>query len=148
MYAMQKFVEDITGVSAMKPLVVPDTDPLMALMAFYDLVGPGPNVNVKWTNHGYKHFAQKNLSWKDVVKSTKNGGAAKYLHGTNVEALERFVWANGTPVNSSKDWKVYKFDHVVGASDGKETKYMRVEYSGGTIHGHPITEAEYKKHTK
>ncbi len=37
---------------------------------------------------------------------------------------------------------------VIGTSEGVETKYVRVEYSGGTIHGHPITEAEYKNLTK
>lgn len=41
-----------------------------------------------------------------------------------------------------------KFNDVIGASVGKETKYIRVEESGGTIHGHPITEDEYKKLTK
>ncbi|MBD2871222.1 RHS repeat domain-containing protein [Paenibacillus arenilitoris] len=148
MYEMQMFMEDITGVSSMKALVDPNTTPLIALMSLYDLVGPGPNANVKWTNHGYKHFAQKNLSWKAVIKSTKNGGPARYLHGTDIEAVERFVWANGTPVTNGKDWKVFKFDQVVGASDGKETQYIRVEHSGGTIHGHPITVAEYKKLTK
>lgn len=43
-----------------------------------------------WTPHGYKHFANKNMSWNDVVKSTKSG-PAKYLPGTDVEALERSV---------------------------------------------------------
>ena len=98
----------------------------------------------EWTNHGFKHFAPKNMSWKNVVKSTKSG-PAKYLKGAEIEALERMVWKNGTDVTNGKTWKVMEFDEVIGASLGKETKYMRVEFSSGTIHGHPITKSEYNK---
>jgi hypothetical protein len=38
-----------------------------------------------------------------------------------------------------------EFESVVGASDGGESRWIRVEESGGTIHGHPITELEYNK---
>ncbi|GAK40673.1 polymorphic toxin-type HINT domain-containing protein [Paenibacillus urinalis] len=102
------------------------------------------NSNCEWTAHGYKHFASKNMTWKDTVISTKSG-PAKYVLGTDVEALERNVWENGTQVTNGKTWKVMKFDKVIGASEGVETQYVRVEYSGGTIHGHPITQAEYNK---
>lgn len=102
---------------------------------------------VQWTNHGFKHFPSKNTSWSSVVKSTKNG-PAKYKHNTNVEALERGVWATGQPVNNGKSWKVERFSEVIGASNGVETNYVRVEYSAGTIHGHPITKAEYIRLTK
>jgi len=98
--------------------------------------------NIKWTNHGYKHFASPKLSWKEVVSSTKSG-PAKYLPGTDVEALERIVWETGTPVTNGKSWKVMKFENVIGASGGAGTQYIRVEMSSGTIHGHPITAAEY-----
>ncbi len=40
-----------------------------------------------------------------------------------------------------------KFDDVSGASGGAESKDIRVEMSGGTVHGHPITESEYIKLT-
>gem|GEM_PF-5835799 len=104
----------------------------------------GASDAVEWTNQGYKHFPQKNISWKDIIKSTKNG-PAKYNPGTEIEALERMVWEKGTTVTNGKTWRVMGFDDVIGASAGAETKYMRVEMSGGTIHGHPITKAEYKK---
>lgn len=104
----------------------------------------GLNEAIKWTNHGYKHFPQKNMSWKDIIKSTKNG-PAKYKPGIDIEALERMVWEKGTPVTNGKIRKYMEFDDIIGASAGAETKYMRVEMSGGTIHGHPITESEYKK---
>lgn len=99
--------------------------------------------NLVWTSHGYKHFAPKNVPWKEVVKSTKRG-PAKYLPGTDVESLERMVWEKGTLVNNARGWKVMEFDEIIGASGGKETRYVRVEMSSGTIHGHPITEEEYR----
>lgn len=103
--------------------------------------------NVNWTEHGYKHFPQKNMSWKGMVKSTKYGDA-RYKIGTDIEALERMVWEKGIPVTNGKTWKVMKFDNVVGATSGVETTYMRVEMSSGTIHGLPITKAEYLRLTK
>jgi hypothetical protein len=41
-----------------------------------------------------------------------------------------------------------KFDHVIGAYNGVETKYMVVKLSVGEIHGHPISEALYKQYLK
>lgn len=38
-----------------------------------------------------------------------------------------------------------KYEEVIGASEGKETVYIRIERTAGTIHGHPISEAEYKR---
>lgn len=58
------------------------------------------------------------------------------------------AWENGTDVTNGKTWKVMEFDEVIGATSGKETMYVRVEYSGGTIHGHPITLEEFNKQLK
>ena len=44
-----------------------------------------------------------------------------------------------------KNWKVKAYDRIIGATNGKETRYVRIENSVGTIHGHPITESEYLK---
>lgn len=101
-------------------------------------------ITVEWTNHGYKHFPQKNMTWGEIVKSTKNG-PAKYKNGIEIEPIERQIWAEGIPVTNGKPWKVQEFDYTIGASNGKETSYMRVEESAGVIHGHPITKEEYKK---
>ena len=87
------------------------------------------------------------MSWKDIIKSTKNG-PAKYNLGTDIEVLERMVWEKGTPVTNGKTWKVMEFDDVIGAIGGAKTNYMIVEMSGGTIHGYPITKSEYLKLTK
>ncbi|MFA6066010.1 MAG: hypothetical protein WC707_02395 [Candidatus Babeliaceae bacterium] len=102
---------------------------------------------IQWTNHKHKHSPQKNLNWKEIVQYTKYGDA-KYKHEVNIEATERFAWEKGVTVNNGKTWKVMKFDHTIGAKNGIETPYMRVEISANTIHGHPITPAEYKDLTK
>ncbi|NRB22058.1 hypothetical protein HRU45_04975 [Candidatus Dependentiae bacterium] len=97
-----------------------------------------------WTPHGYKHSSSKNLKWKDVIKQTKNG-PAKYHHNIDIEKLERMVWQKGTKINNGKPWKVMKLDYLVGAKNGIETQFVRVEMSANTIHGHPITKSEYLK---
>lgn len=94
-----------------------------------------------WTNHGFKHFPSKNLQWKDIVASTKNG-AAKYHPSIEIEKLERLAWEKGIVC---KNGKVMKFDYIVGATNGIETNFVRIKYSANTIHGHPITAAEYAK---
>jgi hypothetical protein len=78
---------------------------------------------------------------------TKNG-PAKYIPGTDIESLERMVWHNGSPVTNGRTWKVMEFDKVIGASEGIESKWIRVEMSANTIHGHPISLNEFKKLTK
>ncbi|MBD2788135.1 RHS domain-containing protein, partial [Xenorhabdus sp. DI] len=104
-------------------------------------------LNPDWTNHGFKHFPQKNMSWKDIVKSTKSG-PAKYTPEINIEALERSVYKTGQPVTNGKPWKVQDMGEIIGASEGKPSQWIRVEYSGGTIHGHPISLNEFRKLTK
>ncbi|MDC9598588.1 RHS repeat-associated core domain-containing protein [Xenorhabdus anantnagensis] len=109
---------------------------------------PCPTVDEpNWTNHGFKHFPQKNMSWKDIVKSTKSG-PAKYTPEINIEALERSVYKTGQPVTNGKPWKVQDMGEIIGASEGKPSQWIRVEYSGGTIHGHPISLNEFRKLTK
>jgi RHS repeat-associated protein len=102
---------------------------------------------VGWTSHGGKHIASKKAPWKTVVETTKNG-PAKYIPGTDIESLERMVWHNGSPVTNGRTWKVMEFDRVIGASEGIESKWIRVEMSANTIHGHPISLNEFKKLTK
>lgn len=84
------------------------------------------------------------MNWGDVVKSTQSG-PAKYKYGVDIEKIERFVWREGNSVINGKSWKVFECDNIVGASSGVETKFMRVEMSANTIHGHPILYSEYKK---
>ncbi|WP_235319648.1 RHS repeat-associated core domain-containing protein [Pectobacterium fontis] len=100
-----------------------------------------------WTPHGYKHVAPKNSTWKDIIKSTKSG-PAKYKPGTDIEALERSVYRNGQSVTNGKPWKVQDLGSEIGASEGKVSQWIRVEESGGTIHGHPISLSEFLRLTK
>ena len=102
---------------------------------------------VTWTAHGNKHVANGRVPWQKVVESTKNG-PAKYLPNTAIEALERMVSRLGNPVTNGKTWKVMEFPNEIGASGGKSSRWVRVEESAGTIHGHPITFAEFTKLTK
>ena len=84
---------------------------------------------------------------KKIIESTKNG-PAKYLPKINIEKLERLIWETGSSVTNKKPWKVKEFSKTIGASGGKESRWMRVEFSGNTIHGHPITKTEFKKLTR
>lgn len=98
----------------------------------------------EWSSYNNKHKASSNVSWKDTVNSTKSG-PAKYKPDVNIKDIEIKVWNEGTQVTNGKTWKVMKFNENIGACSGKETPYVRVEMSGNTIHGHPITPAEYFK---
>jgi RHS repeat-associated protein len=102
---------------------------------------------VKWTSHGGKHVAPSNVPWSKIVKKTRQG-PAKYLPGSNIETLERRVWAEGAQVTTGKPWKVMEFTEEIGASGGKPSRWVRVEESAGTIHGHPITESEFRQLTR
>jgi len=90
-----------------------------------------------------KHLAPKNVPWEKILEGTVNG-SAKSLPGTKVEVIERMVWEKGIEVQG-KTWKVMEFHHEVGASGGKSNRWIRVEESAGTMHGHPITEIEYNR---
>ncbi|WP_165073864.1 RHS repeat-associated core domain-containing protein [Paludisphaera rhizosphaerae] len=100
-----------------------------------------------WTNYNGKHVASGKLDWKTIVKGTKNG-PAKYKPGTDIEQLERMVHSQGIPATNGKPWRVMEFPDEIGASAGKPSRWVRVEESGGTIHGHPITAEEFQKLTK
>ena len=48
-------------------------------------------------------------------------------------------------MTNGKNWKVQRYDDIIGATNGKETQFGRIENSANTIHGHPISESEYFK---
>lgn len=102
---------------------------------------------LEWTNHRFKHVPPKNLSWKEVIKATKNSDAL-YKPGINIKELELYAWQHGTQTTRGKNWKVFKAAEIIGANEGKETVFMRVECSANTVHGHPILEAEYWEYLK
>ena len=97
-----------------------------------------------WTPHRYKHFASTTRPWAEIVRSTASG-PAKYLPNLDVESLERTVWNQGIPTTNGRTWKVMAFREVIGASAGSESRWVRVEKSVTTIHGHPITQQAYER---
>jgi hypothetical protein len=108
--------------------------------------------DVQWSNHGNKHVPAPNLSWQKIIESTGHQGKAKYKPGVNIKALEMTAWSTGTKINAGAGknsvWKVFKAPDIIGANDGKETEYMRVECSQGVIHGHPISKTTHDSYIK
>ncbi len=110
--------------------------------------GGGDVTKVEWAAYKSKHKPKKGMPWKKVVRSTETG-VAKYKPEINIKDIELHAWYNGTPVTTpGKNFKVFKSDSIIGAKWGKETCFMRVECSANTIHGHPISEAEYLKYLR
>ena len=105
--------------------------------------------------HKGKHIKFRHTGdWETVRENTIGTGdrhAAQYKPHIHNQKLEIKAWKEGTPVISgnSTQYKVYLHDEIVGASDGKDTKYLRVEM-GSTpqkpIHGHPITAERAKNY--
>ena len=105
---------------------------------------PDAPEQVKWKDYS-KHKPERNKPWEEIVEGTKNGGEAKYHPDIDIEKLEKEVWTNGIEVSSNNNTriKIQRINHVVGASNGKETNFIQVKYSNGEIHGQPITEQEF-----
>ncbi|WP_455830519.1 RHS repeat-associated core domain-containing protein [Pseudomonas fluorescens] len=103
--------------------------------------------DVEWTAHGYKHSPSKKMPWKDILATTKSG-PAKYKPGIDIENLEREAYKNGRTTTNGKPWKVMEYPESIGASDGVPSRWIRIELSAGTIHGHPISEQEFRRLTK
>jgi hypothetical protein len=99
----------------------------------------------QWTNYRHKHAVSSAVPWKKVVKSTSHGHA-KYKPSMNIKSLEKTAWEKGITVNrDNRNWKIMKYDYVIGAKSGQETACIKVKMSGNTLHGHPITLDEYNK---
>ncbi len=98
--------------------------------------------DIIWTSHGYKHFPPKWATLKDLVKISQSW-PAKYINWIDVKNFEIDAWNTWQKVTNWKDWKVKKYDNFIGASDWKESKWIRIENSAWTIHWHPISENEY-----
>lgn len=81
-------------------------------------------------------------------KNTNDG--EKELRQKLTILKEKYLFKNWHTilVSNGKPWKVIDMGKTIGANDGKETRFMRVELSANTIHGHPISEDAFKKLTK
>lgn len=99
--------------------------------------------------YGFKHIAKKGIPWEKVIESTKNG-PAKFANDVDYTELTKKAWDEGAEVTNGKPWKVFKSEEIIGATKGKETKYMRVELteSTGELHSSPIDLEQFNKLTK
>ena len=111
----------------------------------------------QWSDHGEKHFPELSVSWDRVVKGTGEGKQiAKYhsrLSKQQIQSMELKAITNNqreipqTKPNTRAFWdKVSDEEFPIGASSGRETAYIYVEYnSSGPVHGRPITEAQLRQ---
>jgi hypothetical protein len=96
------------------------------------------------SDHKFKHnSSRKNkLSEKETKKLSISTGEAQYLATIDNKALEKEVLLSKDGFYRSKGnnfFKYIKLDKVIGY-DGKEaTQWMRVEWTSGTVHGHPMS---------
>lgn len=97
----------------------------------------------------HKHHALPKESWADVIASTKGRDAdSRYRIGRNeVEQIEmETISGSGNEILPRKGtyerhfWR--RLDRDIGACKGRRTKYIYVIYhfSGGAVHGYPVTE--------
>ena len=87
------------------------------------------------------------MTWKETIQSTKSG-PAKYKQGIDIETMERDAYKTGAPATNGKLWKIKAYESEIGASEGKPSRWLRIELSARTIHGYPISENEFRKLTK
>ena len=102
----------------------------------------------KSVTHKHKHYPPKGVPWKDVIKTTGNGGSAKFKPEVNISEIDIDAWENGQVTEKHSTWKVKQYDHVIGAYAGKETQWVVVKESQGVIHSHPISEQKAKGYIK
>lgn len=84
-----------------------------------------------------------NHSGKSLSSYVGSSCASKYFPTINIKELELYIWHHGSKVTNGKNWKIFKFDSIIGAASGQETKCALVKCKNNKIHGHPIPECEY-----
>ncbi|MFC1707007.1 hypothetical protein ACFL59_09345 [Planctomycetota bacterium] len=94
-----------------------------------------------------KHFPLPNRSREEIIAATANREPSRYFPGIDIEGLEMMAAREGVEVPSGSPttlYKVYEHESEIGASDGKVSRWVRVESSSGVVHGHPITSERYE----
>ena len=74
-----------------------------------------------------------------------------YYRGVDIRDLETRAAADGVEVPSGKPatlYKVYAAERAVGASEGEESRWVRVEDTNGDFHGHPISQRRYEEYMR
>jgi hypothetical protein len=108
-----------------------------------------------WARDYDKHHPDYTAKWEHVIRRTKgSGGVARYHPSLSLVEIEEMEMQTvnrklglGTEIAAKRklNKKVYwrRMDRVIGASNGKQTKYIYVEYgTQGNVHGRPITKTE------
>ena len=96
-----------------------------------------------------KHRPLPGLSWDEVVAASKEGPA--YYHPDlvdRIEELEMRCIRLGQQIGQHSAIRDYWIElaEVVGASKGKETRYVFAEWhQTGPVHGRPITRDELRR---
>lgn len=98
--------------------------------------------------HNHKHYPPKGVPWSKIVESTKYGGAAKFKPEVNIPEIDLDAWKNGEPIAMHPGWKVKKYDYVIGAFNGKETEWVVVKESQGTVHSYPVSVQQVNRYLK
>jgi len=113
-----------------------------------------PQATIRWDLYNRKHWA-RNGDWKEQVKDTKDG-PAKYWKEIDVRQFEESIVEHETNERNesvlTRSRKIVPgncrflycvFDRIIGASDGKETDIVRVQWDAdGTLHGRPFNESQ------
>lgn len=101
--------------------------------------------NAKWSKHDDKHTrARDNNEAREL--SMRH---AQYIPGTNNKALEKFALQKGIIVEKPTGGAFYSFyrsENPIGFDQGKETYWIRAEWSSGEFHGHPMSLDRVKKY--
>ncbi|KAA3637489.1 MAG: DUF4157 domain-containing protein [Bacteroidetes bacterium] len=102
--------------------------------------------NANHSKHGYKHLKAKTAD-QALEMSIKE---AQYLPKTHkgLKALEKKGLLEGrlVPRGEGGFWKLFKSDTPVGYDNKELTHWMRVEYSSGSVHSHPMSIDRVKKY--
>src|SRR5690606_14956414 len=79
----------------------------------------------------------------EVFAEATRGRPALYLQHEQVQQLETTAWERGvTTRTGNTEYRVWRFDDIIGASDGELTRCIRVEVTAGVLHGHPVPDRE------
>jgi hypothetical protein len=98
----------------------------------------------EYSAHNNKHLRAKTSDQAQEM-STK---AAQYSPDVDNSILEKTALFKGhlVPRPGGAFWKIHRFDDPVGFDGGKETHWVRAEYSSGIYHGHPMSVNRVKKY--
>lgn len=91
--------------------------------------------------------AYRDLPVSDIDAMTQNADS-RYYPTSDQRSVEDVVLRDGTYARTAKPNTIYKvneFPMDVGASDGRPSRWVKVESTNGEYHGRPISEQEYRK---